>query len=217
MPGASYMVSNMSSTSFLMPASTCLTGSETSRSLLSGSLMISRRAMVPPKYLAGDVRGVQSGVNARGRMRVAVDPWPLTGYDRSLFVPGAESLRRTMTESVADHCRDPSRLRRAHRASASCCGAARSPDRPYDDDYRRTGAGAGRRRSTARSHDRHARQAASRSFSTRSMSGSIRSPHRSAIRCRRPRSTPPRTCKSSTSGLRSSTARRRTSPSSRRR
>jgi hypothetical protein len=51
--------------------------------------MISRRAIVQPKYLAGHVRGVQSGVNARGRKRVAVDPWPLTGYDRSLFVPGA--------------------------------------------------------------------------------------------------------------------------------
>ena len=46
MPGALYMVSNMSSTSLRMPSSMRLTGSETSRSRLSGSLMMSRTAMV---------------------------------------------------------------------------------------------------------------------------------------------------------------------------
>ena len=45
MPGASYMVSNMSSASARIPASP-LTGSETSRNRLSGSLMISRNAIV---------------------------------------------------------------------------------------------------------------------------------------------------------------------------
>jgi len=50
MPGALYMVSNMSSTSLRMLASTRLIGSETCRSRLSGSLMMSSTAM------AGDVR-----------------------------------------------------------------------------------------------------------------------------------------------------------------
>ena len=45
MPGASYMVSNMSSTSFLISASIFLTGSETSRSRLSGMMRISRSAI----------------------------------------------------------------------------------------------------------------------------------------------------------------------------
>ena len=45
MPGASYMVSNMSSTSFLIDASTLATGLETSRSRLSGKIRMSRTAM----------------------------------------------------------------------------------------------------------------------------------------------------------------------------
>jgi hypothetical protein len=51
MPGALYIVSNMSSTSLRIPASICLTGSELSRRRLSGSVMISRIAM------SGDVNG----------------------------------------------------------------------------------------------------------------------------------------------------------------
>ncbi len=57
MPGALYMVSNMSSTSLRMPASIFLTGSDACRSRLSGILMISWIAM------AGDVRPAESGVN----------------------------------------------------------------------------------------------------------------------------------------------------------
>ena len=45
MPGALYIVSNMSSTSLRIPTSICLTGSESSRSRLSGSLIMSRTAM----------------------------------------------------------------------------------------------------------------------------------------------------------------------------
>ena len=45
MPGASYMVSNMSATSFFTSASIFLTGSETSRSRLSGMIRMSRSAM----------------------------------------------------------------------------------------------------------------------------------------------------------------------------
>ena len=45
MPGASYMVSNMSSTSLRMPASIFFTGSDLSRSRLSGKIRISRTAM----------------------------------------------------------------------------------------------------------------------------------------------------------------------------
>ena len=45
MPGASYMVSNMSATSFFISASIFLTGSETSRSRLSGRMRMSRSAM----------------------------------------------------------------------------------------------------------------------------------------------------------------------------
>jgi hypothetical protein len=56
-PGASYIVSNMSSTSARTPASTVFTGSETSRSRLSGRMMISRNAM------RGDLRGGGGAVN----------------------------------------------------------------------------------------------------------------------------------------------------------
>ena len=45
MPGAAYMVSNISSTSLRRLASMRLTGSDTSRSRLSGSFMISRTVM----------------------------------------------------------------------------------------------------------------------------------------------------------------------------
>ena len=45
MPGASYMVSNMSSTSFLVAASIFATGLETCRSRLSGKMRISRSAI----------------------------------------------------------------------------------------------------------------------------------------------------------------------------
>jgi hypothetical protein len=45
MPGASYMVSNMSATSFLTDESTLLTGFETARSRLSGKIRMSRIAM----------------------------------------------------------------------------------------------------------------------------------------------------------------------------
>ena len=51
MPGALYIVSNMSSTSLRILASICFTGSDFSRRRLSGSLIISRTAM------AGDVSG----------------------------------------------------------------------------------------------------------------------------------------------------------------
>jgi hypothetical protein len=44
-PGASYMVSNMSSTSSRMPASTFFTGSETCRNRLSGRMRMSRKAI----------------------------------------------------------------------------------------------------------------------------------------------------------------------------
>ena len=45
MPGASYMVSNMSSTSLRIPASIFFTGSETFRSRLSGRMRMGRSAM----------------------------------------------------------------------------------------------------------------------------------------------------------------------------
>ena len=45
MPGASYMVSNMSSASLRISAVTFSTGLETSRNCLSGRMMISRMAM----------------------------------------------------------------------------------------------------------------------------------------------------------------------------
>ena len=48
MPGASYMVSNMSSTSCLVAASILATGLETSRSRLSGKMRMSRTAMSLP-------------------------------------------------------------------------------------------------------------------------------------------------------------------------
>src|ERR1700761_295101 len=59
MPGALYMVSNMSSTSLRMLASTFFTGSDTCRSRLSGIVMISWIAIF------GDLRGAESGVNWR--------------------------------------------------------------------------------------------------------------------------------------------------------
>ena len=46
MPGASYMVSNMSSASLRISAVTFSTGLETSRNCLSGRMMMSRRAMI---------------------------------------------------------------------------------------------------------------------------------------------------------------------------
>jgi hypothetical protein len=68
MPGASYMVSNMSSTSLRMPASIFFTGSETSRNRLSGRMRMSRNAMtadvsggpkpVNPDVSSGAVNGV---------------------------------------------------------------------------------------------------------------------------------------------------------------
>ena len=70
MPGASYMVSNISSTSLRMPASIFFTGSDTCRSRLSGILMISRIAM------AGDVRPAESGVNLAFLMPVPL-PRPI--------------------------------------------------------------------------------------------------------------------------------------------
>ena len=45
MPGASYMVSNMSSASLRISVVTFSTGLETSRNCLSGRMMISRMAM----------------------------------------------------------------------------------------------------------------------------------------------------------------------------
>src|SRR5271165_2024974 len=83
MPGASYMVSNMSSTSLLMPESIFWIGSDFSRSLLSGILMISRIAMI------GDVSGEQWGVNVERFCRRSIAPSAASGYDRSLFVLSA--------------------------------------------------------------------------------------------------------------------------------
>src|SRR5215468_9890706 len=57
MPGASYMVSNMSSTSFLISGVILPTGSDTSRNRLSGRMMMSRSAM------AGDVIRASGAVN----------------------------------------------------------------------------------------------------------------------------------------------------------
>src|SRR5271165_2855976 len=83
MPGASYMVSNMSSTSLLMPESIFWIGSDFSRSLLSGILMISRIAMI------GDVSGEQWGVNVERFCRRSIAPSAASGYDRSLSVLSA--------------------------------------------------------------------------------------------------------------------------------
>ena len=47
MPGASYMVSNMSATSVRMSSSILPTGFETLRNRLSGRMMMSRSAMKP--------------------------------------------------------------------------------------------------------------------------------------------------------------------------
>src|SRR5215831_12303025 len=60
MPGAAYMVSNMSATRRRISSSTSWTGLETSRRVGSGSLRISRKAM------RGDVRRGPETVNAIG-------------------------------------------------------------------------------------------------------------------------------------------------------
>ena len=61
MPGASYMVSNMSSASLRISDVTFSTGLETSRSCLSGRMMISLRA------IARDLSRRLVGVNALGK------------------------------------------------------------------------------------------------------------------------------------------------------
>ena len=61
-PGASYIVSNMSSTSARTSASTAFTGSDTCRSRLSGRMMMSRNAM------RGDLSGAPHRVNRRGEI-----------------------------------------------------------------------------------------------------------------------------------------------------
>jgi hypothetical protein len=60
---------------------------------LSGSLRISRTAIVFPKYLAGDVSGEQSGVNVRDPGACSIAPSAVSGYDRSLFVLGLDSQK----------------------------------------------------------------------------------------------------------------------------
>ena len=55
MPGASYMVSNMSSANLRISAVTFSIGLETSRNCLSGRMMISRMAMMSLKALARDL------------------------------------------------------------------------------------------------------------------------------------------------------------------
>src|SRR5262249_26042472 len=68
MPGASYMVSNISATSLRMLASIFFTGSETCRNRLSGKMRISRTVM------AGDVSGGAVRVNARNKSVDWVEP-----------------------------------------------------------------------------------------------------------------------------------------------
>src|SRR4051812_47008984 len=85
-PGASYMVSNMSSMSLRIPTSIFLTGSETFRSRLSGRTRISRSAM------GRDVCGRLTTVNVgdswpQARMRL----WAL--LSGSLFVPMPNQAR----------------------------------------------------------------------------------------------------------------------------